>query len=85
MADKTEAILSLQPNAKFVMVGDEVTEWFDDSITQPTEDEINAKIVELKVIENRKKGYGSIADQLDMQYWDAVNDTNNLERPYSTS
>ena len=26
-------------------------------------------------IENRIVGYGLISDQLDMQYWDAVNDT----------
>ena len=27
-------------------------------------------------IQARQEGYGSIADQLDMQYWDAVNGTN---------
>ena len=26
-------------------------------------------------IQDRQKAYGSIADQLDMQYWDAVNNT----------
>jgi hypothetical protein len=41
----------------------------------PTEEEVNAKIAELQVIENRKIAYGSIQDQLDMQYWDSVNGT----------
>jgi hypothetical protein len=47
----------------------------DDTATMPSEDEVNAKIAELQVIENRKLAYGSIADQLDMQYWDGVNGT----------
>ena len=47
----------------------------DDTATMPTEDEVNAKIAELQVIEDRKLAYGSIADQLDMQYWDGVNGT----------
>jgi hypothetical protein len=48
MFSKTEAVLSLQPNAKFVMVGDEITEWFDDSIIQPTEAEITAEQARLQ-------------------------------------
>jgi len=48
MFSKTEAVLSLQPNAKFVMVGDEITEWFDDSIIQPTEAEITAEQTRLQ-------------------------------------
>jgi len=47
----------------------------DDTATMPTEEEVNAKIAELQVIEDRKLAYGSIADQLDMQYWDGVNGT----------
>ena len=47
----------------------------DDNAVMPTEEEVNAKIAELQVIENRKIAYGSIADQLDMQYWDGVNGT----------
>ena len=46
-----------------------------DEATMPTEAEVNAKITELQVIEDRKVAYGSIEDQLDMQYWDGVNDT----------
>ena len=47
----------------------------DDTAVMPTEEEVNAKIAELQVIEDRKLAYGSIADQLDMQYWDGVNGT----------
>ena len=47
----------------------------DDTATMPTEEEVNAKIAKLQVIEDRKIAYGSVQDQLDMQYWDSVNDT----------
>ena len=47
----------------------------DESAVMPTEEEVNAKIAELQVIEDRKLAYGSIADQLDMMYWDNVNGT----------
>lgn len=47
----------------------------DETAVMPTEEEVNAKIKELQVIEDRKLAYGSIADQLDMQYWDSVNGT----------
>ena len=47
----------------------------DDTAVMPTEEEVNAKIAELQVIESRRIAYGSVQDQLDMQYWDGVNDT----------
>lgn len=47
----------------------------DDTATMPTEDEVNAKIAELNVIEARVLAYGSTGSQLDMQYWDSVNST----------
>ena len=47
----------------------------DETATMPTEKEVNAKIAELTVIENRQNAYASIQDQLDMQYWDSVNGT----------
>tara|TARA_A200000159_G_C7227887_1_gene298945 strand:- start:50 stop:340 length:291 start_codon:yes stop_codon:yes gene_type:complete len=73
MSDKTQAILSLQPNAKFTMVGDEITSWESDDITQPTEEEINAKIAELNILDTRKIAYGNITDQLD-KLWHDIND-----------
>ena len=47
----------------------------DDTATMPSEADVNAKITELEVIEARITAYGSISDQLDMQYWDEVNGT----------
>ena len=47
----------------------------DDTAVMPSEEEVNAKIAELQVIESRRIAYGSVQDQLDMQYWDSVNDT----------
>ena len=51
----------------------------DETAVMPTEEEVNAKIAELQVIEDRKLAYGSIADQLDMMYWDLVNGTTNWQ------
>ena len=37
MISKLDAILSLEPNAEVPLVGDEITEWHREDITQPTE------------------------------------------------
>jgi len=42
------AIRALHPDAQFTMVDDDITEWNSSGITQPTEDEINTKLTELK-------------------------------------
>jgi hypothetical protein len=34
----------------------------------------------LEILENRKRAYPSIQEQLDMQYWDKVNGTDNWEQ-----
>ncbi len=44
----------------------------DDTATMPTEEEVNAKIAELEVVEDRQIAYGSIGDQLDLLYKDLV-------------
>ena len=44
----------------------------DDTATMPSEEDVNAKIAELQVIEDRRLAYGSIGDQLDMLYKDLV-------------
>jgi hypothetical protein len=46
-----------------------------DGAAMPTEAELNAKIAELELQQQRKYAYGSITDQLDMMYWDGVNGT----------
>ena len=40
----------------------------DDTATMPSEAEVNAKIAELELIQNRISEYGSIGDQLDYIY-----------------
>ena len=42
-----KALLSLCPNAEFVVRGKEI-DWFDKNQTQPTEEQIQAKLAELK-------------------------------------
>ncbi len=46
-----------------------------DGATIPTQSEFDSKKQELEVQRDRRNGYGSIQDQLDMQYWDNVNGT----------
>ena len=79
---KFEAILSLTPNAEFECQDDVIVVWHSDDITQPTNDEINAEQVRLQTEYDNKQyqrdraiAYSSIQEQLDMQYWDAVNGT----------
>jgi len=63
--------------------GDDLSEYqFHDGQTPPTQAEVDAKIKELEAEYNNKKyqrdratSYPSIQEQLDMQYWDAVNGT----------
>ena len=78
---KLEAIQSLQPNAQYVLRGDDLT-WISDDITEPTDAEITAEQERLQAeydakqyARDRAVAYASIQDQLDMQYWDSVNGT----------
>jgi len=76
---KVKAILSLRPNSQFTLRGD-VLEWLDTEQTQPTDAEIQTELDRLQADYDAKqyqrdREYPSIQDQLDMQYWDAVNGT----------
>ena len=44
----------------------------DESVVMPTEEEVNAKIAELQVAENRRNEYPSIPDQLDEIYHNGI-------------
>jgi hypothetical protein len=44
----------------------------DDTATMPSEEEVNAKIAELQVAENRRNEYPSIIDQLDEIYHNGI-------------
>jgi len=79
---KANAIAALCPNAIWSLTEGKIT-WDDmkgDSV--PSDSDINAKIAALKTDYDSKKyqrdraaAYPSLADQLDMQYWDKKNGT----------
>ena len=66
-------------NAKplYKQVNNERLEFTDDDYAQAKIDLGNNKweIQQFGYVEARQEAYGSIADQLDMQYWDSVNGT----------
>ena len=79
--NKIDALLSLRPNAQWVLNGDTL-EWLDTEQTQPTEAEIQAEITRLEADyaakqyqRDRAAAYPSLAEQMDMQYWDSINGT----------
>jgi hypothetical protein len=45
---------------------------------------INDAVVDRVILDLRKKAYATIEDQLDMQYWDIVNSTNNWKTAIDT-
>ena len=74
MIKKTDAILSLKPNAEWVLRGDKL-EWFDKKQTKPTDSEIDAEVKKLQAEydakayqRSRKPEYPDIGDQLDDLY-----------------
>ena len=75
MIRKTEAILSLLPNARFAMVDSTITVWEDDR-PQPTDDEIDAELNRLQAeydslsyARSRKQEYDKL-NQWEMQFDD---------------
>jgi hypothetical protein len=81
MITKVDAIFSLRPGAQWVLRGNDL-EWLDQNQTQPTDAEIDAEIARLqaeyaakKYQRDRAAEYPSLQEQLDMQYWDAINGT----------
>ena len=67
-----DAILSLQPNAKFAMEDSKVTFWEDVNIPQPTDSEIQAEITRLQAEydskqyqRDRAEAYPPVTDYLD--------------------
>ena len=83
-----ETILALNPNAVVSVSGDDVNniEWLNSTPPIPA-NEILAKQQELITEYNSKQyqrdravDYPSLADQLDMQYWDKINGTNKWQQ-----
>jgi hypothetical protein len=81
MITKANALQSLRPGAQWVLRGDDL-EWLDTEQTRPTDAEIAAEITRLEsdyaakqYQRDRAAAYPSLAEQMDMQYWDSVNGT----------
>ena len=80
---KWEALKALCPNAEMALTGDVVTFNKLNGDSEPTNDQINAKLTELETEYDAKKYqrdrsivYDSIQEQLDQLYWDKKNGTN---------
>ena len=73
--EATEEIEAAKPLYK--QVNNERLEFSDADYAQAVTDLANSKWNDQQFgyIQARQEAYGSIADQLDMQYWDAVNGT----------
>ena len=82
-----KAIKKINPNAEFTINADDINQitWLNGTQPIPA-NEILAKQQELIAEYNAKqyqrdraKAYPSIQEQLDMQYWDKINGTNNWQ------
>jgi hypothetical protein len=76
MTDLVTAIKTLRPNSSFSVEG-EIINWGDTNNAQPTQQEIDDKIEELKAEydakqyqRDRAESYDPITEQLDQIYWD---------------
>ena len=88
MEQLAQAIKQLNPLAEFIAEGNNINQitWLNGTTPIPAS-EILAKQQELIAEYNAKqyqrdraKAYPSIQEQLDMQYWDKVNGTDNWEQ-----
>ena len=87
MTDIIKSIKAINPNAQVIVIGDDINQITWHNGTQPIPaNEILAKQQELiaeynakQYQRNRAKAYPSIQEQLDLQYWDKVNNTNKWE------
>ena len=82
-----EAILKLNPTAQVSVNADDINQITWHNGTTPISKElILAKVAELQAEyeanqyqRDRAKAYPTIQEQLDMQYWDKINGTNNWQ------
>jgi len=76
-----EAIMKINPNAEVTVDGDDINSiTWDNGTTPILVADIEAKMVELQAEYDAKQYqrdriYPSLQDQLDMQYWDGINNT----------
>jgi hypothetical protein len=82
-----EAILKINPKAVFTISAKKkdkdnidvcTIEWLEGT-PEISKADIKAKINETQYQRDRVKSYPSIQEQLDMQYWDKINGTNNWQ------
>jgi hypothetical protein len=87
MTDIIKAILKINPNAQVSVNADDINQiTWENGTTPIPANEILAKQQELITEYNsnqyqrdRAKEYPSIQEQLDLQYWDKINNTNKWE------
>lgn len=87
MTDIINSILAINPKAEAIVVADDINQITWHNGTQPIPaNEILAKQQELIAEYNAKQyqrdranAYPSIQEQLDLQYWDKINNTNKWE------
>jgi hypothetical protein len=77
---KLDAIKSLEPNAEFVLVEDEITEWHSEDITQPTDEAIATEQARLQAEYDanqyqRDRVYPQLGEQFDKLWHDINNGT----------
>ena len=80
MISKLDAILSLEPNAEVTLVGDEITEWHSEDITQPTDEAIAIEQARLQAEYDanqyqRDRVYPQLGEQFDKLWHDINNGT----------
>jgi len=75
LAQATQEIEDAKPMMK--QVNNEVSEFSSSDYEQAIEDRKNSLLDDYNFgyIQARSEAYGSVQDQLDMQYWDSVNGT----------
>jgi hypothetical protein len=88
MTDIIKSILAINPNAQVSVNAEDINQitWLNGTTPIPA-NEILAKQQELiteynsnKYQRDRAVDYPSLADQLDMQYWDKINGTNKWQQ-----
>jgi len=72
--NRDEAIYKLYPNVKYINA--EVPYDADDNVVTVDENAVKVEIDKVAYIDRRASKYKSIEEQLDMLYWDKVNNTN---------
>jgi hypothetical protein len=86
--DITKAILKINPKAEVLINGNNINQitWLNGTTPIPANEilvkqqELIAEYNSKQYQRNRAKAYPSIQEQLDLQYWDKINGTDNWEQ-----